>query len=102
MNDKAKIEIMAATVQTIINLIETRLNSRLDTLQALAIQPMDSIPESIKNKREDECAKIRAVVQEQRDLSAIIKVLFPTSIEPLHVSKPVKKVRVKKAPTKNA
>lgn len=100
MNDKDKIEIMAATIKPVVDLIQNRLDSRLDLLQTLTIQPLDSIPESIKNKREDECAKIRAVVQEQRDLLATIKALFP--IVDVPVAKPQKKATVKKAATKNA
>jgi hypothetical protein len=96
MNDKEKIELMAATIKPIVDLIQTRLDSRLDLLQTLAIQPLDSVPESIKNKREDECAKIRAVVQEQRDLLATIKALFPiTDAQAIVSKKPAIKITKK-------
>ncbi len=78
MNDKEKIEFMTATVKPITDLITQRLNSRLDMLNTLAIQPLETnMPESVKKMREEESAKIRAVVQEQRDLLATINTLFP-------------------------
>jgi hypothetical protein len=100
MNDKEKIQVMSSVVKPIVQLIEQRLGSRLDMLNTLAIQPIDgNLPESVKNKREDECSKIRAVVQEQRDLLSMIKALFPDVETPK--STPTKKVRVKKSTQKN-
>ena len=77
LNENQKVKIMNATVKPITELIQQRLNTRLDMLQTLAAQPLDSIPESIRRMREDESSKIRAVVQEQRDLLATIKALYP-------------------------
>ena len=77
MTDKEKIQIMSETVKPIVDLIQARLNSRLDVLNTLAIQSIDNVPESIKKMREDESSRIRAVVQEQRDLLATINALYP-------------------------
>lgn len=76
-NDQEKLKVMAETVKPITDLLQQRLDSRLDALLALSSQPLDNIPESIKLKREEESAKIRAVVQEQKDLLVIIKALYP-------------------------
>ena len=79
MNNNDKIQLMNDTLKPIVDLIESRLNSRLDMLSTLASQPLDSsIPESVKEMRETESSKIRAVVQEQRDLLATIKALYPS------------------------
>lgn len=68
---------MAETVKPIIQLLQTRLKTRRDTLDALSSQTLDTIPETIKKMREEESSKIRAVVQEQEDLIAIINALYP-------------------------
>jgi gas vesicle protein len=77
ITDEQKIKIMAETVKPIIQLLQTRLKTRRDTLDALSSQTLDSIPESIKKIREEESSKIRAVVQEQEDLIATINALYP-------------------------
>ena len=77
MDDKIKLEIMSTTVNSIKELLEKRLEKRLNALEAIASTPLDNLPEIIQTKREDEASKIRAVVQEQRDILDIIKYLFP-------------------------
>lgn len=80
MNEDEKLKIMSDTLKPINDLIDQRLQTRLDMLATLAGQPLDSnIPESVKKMREEESSKIRAVVQELRDLKAIIKAVFPTN-----------------------
>lgn len=82
MNDNNQLEIMSATVTTVNSikeLLEKRLEKRLDALEAIASTSLDNIPEIIQAKREDEASKIRAVVQEQRDILDIIKYLFPNT-----------------------
>jgi len=68
---------MSVTVNSIKELLEKRLSNRLDALEAVAITPLDNIPESIQKMREEEASKTRAVIQEQRDILDIIKSLFP-------------------------
>jgi hypothetical protein len=75
-NDK-ELKIMSATVNSIKDLLQERLDGRLDALQALTNTSMDGLPEVIQKMREEEAAKIRAIVQEQRDILSIIKSLFP-------------------------
>ena len=77
VSENQKIQIMAETVKPIVEFIEQRLKSRQEMLITLASQPVDSTPESIRIKREEESAKLRAVIQEQNDILATIKVLFP-------------------------
>lgn len=79
MEDKIKLEIMSTTVNSIKDLLENRLQKRLDALEAIASTSLDGLPESVQAKREDEASKIRAVVQEQRDILDIIKYLFPNT-----------------------
>jgi BMFP domain-containing protein YqiC len=68
---------MNATVNSIKVLLEKRLEKRLNALEAIASSPLDILPEAIQTRREDEASKIRAVVQEQRDILDIINHLFP-------------------------
>ncbi len=75
-NDK-ELKIMSATVNSIKDLLQERLEGRLDALQALSNTSLDGLPEVIQKMREEEAAKIRAVVQEQRDILGILKSMFP-------------------------
>lgn len=68
---------MSATVNSIKDLLEKRLSNRLDALQAMSTSSLDGLPEVIQKMRKEEVSKIRAVVQEQRDILDIIKSLFP-------------------------
>lgn len=77
MDDKKQLEIMAATVQTIKNLLQNRLNNKVEALNAISAAPLDNLPEVIQKMREEEAAKIRAVMQEQKDLIEIINAMFP-------------------------
>ncbi|UYW01783.1 hypothetical protein K5I29_02335 [Flavobacterium agricola] len=77
MERQKELEIMAATVQSIKNLLEKRLRNKLDALDAISTSSLDNIPEVVQMKREEEASKIRAVVQEQKDLIEIINVMFP-------------------------
>jgi len=77
MDDKQKIEIMAATVKPIIQFIEERRKSRFDLLNTLSSQSIENLPESIRKTREEEASRLRAVMQEQEDILTTIKVLYP-------------------------
>ena len=77
MEDKKELEIMAATVKTIKDLLQKRLNNKVDLLNTLQSQPLDNIPDSIQKMREEEASRVRAVMQEQKDLIEIINALFP-------------------------
>ena len=75
-NDK-DLQIMNDIVNTISTIVQNRLNSRTEALEAIASSSGDVIPESILKMREEEAAKIRAVAQEQREILAIIKSVYP-------------------------
>lgn len=77
MDKEEKWKIMKTAVDPIIKMLDERLNGRLDALTTLANSSLDSVPESVKIKREEEAAKIRAIVQEQRDIIATLKLLYP-------------------------
>lgn len=79
MDDNKQLEIMSATVNSIKDLLEKRLSNRLDALQAISSSSLDNVPEIVQKMREDEASKIRAVIQEQRDILDIIKSLFPNT-----------------------
>lgn len=77
MEASKELEIMAATVKTIKDLLQKRLNNKVDLLNTLQSQPLDNIPDAVKLKREEEASRVRAVMQEQKDLIEIINALFP-------------------------
>lgn len=77
MNTEEKLKIMNATIKPVMNLLQNRLNNRIDALNAFATTTLDNIPAEIQKMREDEASKIRAVMQEQRDLIDILKVMYP-------------------------
>ena len=77
MKESEKATIMAETAQNLISMIQNRLNSRVEALNTLSTSSMESIPDKVKEMRETEAIKIRAVMQEQKDLIEIIKILFP-------------------------
>jgi hypothetical protein len=80
MDNQEKIAIMATTANQLVTMIQARVKTRMDTLTALSAvseNPIDNSPVEVKQMREMEASKIRAVMQEQHDLIAIIKMLFP-------------------------
>ncbi len=59
-------------------MLQKRMNSRIELVNTLLNSPLDSaLPESVKEMREREAEKLRAVIQEQKDLLELIEVLFP-------------------------
>lgn len=79
MDDKDKMKVMEATIQTVFDLLQRRLTNNVEAVNAISIAPMDNLSEKIKEMREVEAGKIRAVMQEQKDLITILKALFPSN-----------------------
>lgn len=77
MEDKEKIKIMAATVSTIKDLLQKRLSNKVELLNTLQSTSLDNVPDAIQKMREEEASRVRAVMQEQKDLIEIINALFP-------------------------
>jgi hypothetical protein len=77
MSADDQIKIMQATIKTVFDLLQDRLNNRVEALNALENAHMDNIPDQVKQMREVEAGKIRAVMQEQKDLITILKAIFP-------------------------
>jgi hypothetical protein len=77
MDEKKQIEIMAATIKPVKDLLNKRMLNKVELLNTLSANTLDTIPESIKLKREEEAARVRAVIHEQKDLIEIINALFP-------------------------
>lgn len=79
-SEKKTIEIMQKTVKPIVELLERRLETRQAVIETLSANAIDTtVPESVKLMREQEAARARAVVQELKDLLAIIKALHPSN-----------------------
>jgi hypothetical protein len=83
LTSKEKTNIMVQTANHLVDMIQTRLSHRIQALNTLSGSPMDNIPDEVKKMREIEAAKIRAVMEEQKDLIEIIKLLFPSSSIPI-------------------
>ena len=77
MNDKQIVEVMQQTIKPILDLLNSRMKLRVETLNTLQAATLDNAPESVKLMREQEASKVRAVLQEQTDLIEIIKALYP-------------------------
>lgn len=77
MDDKQKLEIMAETVATFKKLLQKRLANKIELLSTLQDNISDSTPESVKKMREEEASRVRAVMQEQKDLIEIVEALYP-------------------------
>lgn len=78
MSNDEILKAMQATITTIKDLLNKRLGNQVEALNAISNAPsLDSIPEKVKEMREIEAGKIRAVMQEQKDLITIINALFP-------------------------
>lgn len=72
-----KLQFMTDGAKQIHNLILNRMNSRLEALKAFEPANLSQLPDEVKVAREVEASRIRAVVQEQKDLLEIIKIIYP-------------------------
>jgi hypothetical protein len=77
MDEQEKLMIMQATISNVKDLLQKRLNSRIEMMNTLASSPMDGLPEKVQELREREAEKTRAVITEQKDLLELLKMLFP-------------------------
>lgn len=77
MDDQKTWKIMKQAVAPIIKMLEGRLSNRMNALEALSSSSLDGVPENVQRMREEEAAKIRAVIQEQRDIIDTMKLLYP-------------------------
>jgi hypothetical protein len=77
MDDKIKLQIMSATIKPIKDLLQKRLANKVELLNTLQSSSLDNIPEQIQKMREEEAARVRAVMQEQKDLIEIVNALYP-------------------------
>ena len=68
---------MYDAAQRLIEMVQRRMNDRVRILQELNVTPMDNIPDAVKEMREVEAVKLRAVIQEQMDLIDTMKIIFP-------------------------
>ncbi len=77
LSTEEQLKIMQATIKTVFDLLQDRLNNKVEALNSLESAHMDNIPDQVKQMREIEAGKIRAVMQEQKDLITILKAMFP-------------------------
>ena len=75
MSDKAKH--MTEAAKQLKDMIQERLNNRVETLASLNYTTMDNLPDEVKQHREEQQTILRAVMTEQKDIISIIKMLFP-------------------------
>lgn len=79
MEPNEKEKAMNEAAKQLIDLIQKRLASRVETSNTLAGVPTDNLPVEIKKMREEEASKLRAVMQEQKDIIELAKMLFPNA-----------------------
>jgi BMFP domain-containing protein YqiC len=77
MDEKQQLQIMSETVGTFKKLLQSRLSNKVELLNTLQDNISDTTPESIKKMREEEASRVRAVMQEQKDLIDIVNALYP-------------------------
>lgn len=77
LSAEEKKKIMSNTAKSLIDVIQKRLNNRIESLNQLENTQLDNFGEEVKKMREIEAGRIRAVMQEQKDLIEFMKVLFP-------------------------
>lgn len=77
MNEQEKLMIMQATIGNVKDLLQKRLNSRIEMMNTLVTSPLDGLPEKVQELREREAEKTRAVITEQKDLLELLNMLFP-------------------------
>jgi hypothetical protein len=77
MNNNDKFSIMTNAAKQIKDIIQGRLNNRLEAVNTLQGSSLDNVPDEVKKMREIEAGKIRAVMQEQKDLLEVIKSIYP-------------------------
>lgn len=79
MNNNDKFTIMTNAAKQLKDIIQARLNNRLEAVNTLQGSPLDNVPDEVKKMREIEAGKIRAVMQEQKDLIELIKSIYPNA-----------------------
>lgn len=77
MDKNEKVAIMVDTTQQLVDMIQKRMNNRLNALNAIQTSALDNLPDEVKQMREVEASRIRAVMQEQADLIEIMQMLYP-------------------------
>ena len=77
MDTSEKTKYMTEAAKNLADMIQKRMNNRVEILNTLSNSPMDNLSDEVKAKREDEASKLRAVISEQKDIVEIIKMLFP-------------------------
>lgn len=87
MEANEKTIIMVETAQSLKDMVQKRMANRMNALTTLQTSPMESIPDDVKQMREVEASRIRAVMQEQSDLIEIIEMLFPQAAAKSKISK---------------
>lgn len=58
-----KLVAIMATVKSIKELLQKRLNNKIEALNSVSAAPLDNIPVEVQKMREEEASKIRAVMQ---------------------------------------
>lgn len=78
-NKEQIIQIMTSVIKPIIKMLQNRMINRIDAMKAFEVHPTDNIPVEIQKMREEEASRVRAVIQEQKDLIDIIQTMYPNA-----------------------
>lgn len=78
-NKEQIIQIMTSVIKPIVKMLQNRMNNRIDAMKAFTVHPTDNIPVEIQKMREEEALRVRAVIQEQKDLIDIIQTMYPNA-----------------------
>lgn len=68
---------MKEAVKPISKMLQNRMNNRIEALRAFEPSALDNLPDEVKKMREVEASRLRAVIQEQKDLIDILNSMYP-------------------------
>lgn len=78
LGDNEKAKIMSQTAKSFTDILKERIKQNQDVLLALTSNWPDQVPDSVKLHREEEAARLRAVIAEENSLLAIYTALYPS------------------------
>ena len=74
------LQVMDATVKSIVDLMQGRLNINTDALLAIEnANAIDMVPDDVKKMREVQATALRAVIREIKEEIAIVKAMYPNA-----------------------
>lgn len=77
MSKDVNIQLMEEAVKKIKKMVKSRLEQREAALPAYEPSSIESLPDAVKISREHDASNLKAVIQEQKDLMAILDFMYP-------------------------